>query len=242
MKTCRFQELLADEAMGLLGGEEHERLTRHLEQCPGCRRELAACRETLEFVHDAYPHGPAPEGAFQAVMERIEKAEHAQEPTRESRRRGWASPLPFNSPVAALCVALALLVGATAWFYQVHGRAPFTAKPLAIKPVSVSGIVLVSRAGSDVWRPLRQGEALRQGDRILSGAGAAASFAIYQHSVLAQEASSVMQIEEADGSTSLTLERGSLVADLEKGHPPFVIQTPDGAVRALGTKFRISVE
>jgi anti-sigma-K factor RskA len=61
MTEDRFQELLGPYLLGELTDEEERELERHLEECSGCRGELAHARQTHDLLRELAAGGPPPE-------------------------------------------------------------------------------------------------------------------------------------------------------------------------------------
>ena len=61
MTEDRFEELLGPYLLGELSVEEERELERHLEECSGCRDELARTRQTHDLLRGLAAAGPPPE-------------------------------------------------------------------------------------------------------------------------------------------------------------------------------------
>ena len=61
MTEDRFEELLGPYLLGELSVEEERKLKHHLEECSGCRDELASTRQTHDLLRGLAAGGPPPE-------------------------------------------------------------------------------------------------------------------------------------------------------------------------------------
>ena len=100
----QFAEDLALLALGSLKGEERVALERHLEDCPGCRRELEQLRGDMALMALSAGGATPPLRSRQRLMEAV-----AREPRRAATpaSRGWWSFVPW---AAAAAMALGLVV------------------------------------------------------------------------------------------------------------------------------------
>src|ERR671915_1518691 len=60
MTEDRFEELLGLYLLGELSVEEERELERHLEECSGCRGELARARQTHDLLRELVAGGAPP--------------------------------------------------------------------------------------------------------------------------------------------------------------------------------------
>ncbi len=102
MSCERFEEAVALEAAGELGGAEREALLAHLEGCAPCREELAGTRALLGALRDASPRLPPEREARFAASTRA-----AAEAARDARRRRARFLVPAGFALAA-AAALAI--------------------------------------------------------------------------------------------------------------------------------------
>ena len=109
MTHREVQELLGAYALDAVDGDEAEAVEAHLRECPRCREEVAAHRETAAFLASA--GSPAPDGLWERIASELDEPPPEltlgrivpmQKPTRR-----W--PLTAMTAVAA---ALVLLLGA----------------------------------------------------------------------------------------------------------------------------------
>lgn len=61
MTEDRFEKLLGPYLLGELSVEEERELERHLEECSGCRDELARARQMHDLLRELAAGGPSPE-------------------------------------------------------------------------------------------------------------------------------------------------------------------------------------
>jgi anti-sigma-K factor RskA len=100
MTEDRFQELLGPYLLGELSDEEDRELERHLEECSGCRGELARARLTHDLLRELAAGRPPPE-----LKDSVLARARGEIPTRS--RAGWR----IWVPAAALLVVAVLGAG-----------------------------------------------------------------------------------------------------------------------------------
>jgi ferric-dicitrate binding protein FerR (iron transport regulator) len=106
----------------------------------------------------------------------------------------------------------------------------------------VEGTVLVRHSGCEVWRVLKPGAKIYIGDTFCTAAKGCLKLEFGGESQVEMKENSTLVLRSCNGGTELYLECGQLAADLEGGHPRFVVSTPHGRAEALGTKFTVRVE
>jgi anti-sigma-K factor RskA len=100
MTEDRFEKLLGPYLLGELSVEEERDLEGHLEECSGCRRELAHARQTHDLLRELANGGPPPE-----LKDRVLALARGEIPARSRGRwRLWV-------PAAALLVIAVLGAG-----------------------------------------------------------------------------------------------------------------------------------
>jgi hypothetical protein len=112
--TCvDVRDRLTEHALGLLSFEELTEMERHLEECPGCRKEAVQLQEGVETVSLALlPAEPAP-GLEDRVIGAVARSAHASLSTAGPGRRAGRRPLQV---LAAATLAVVLVAtGAVAW-------------------------------------------------------------------------------------------------------------------------------
>ncbi|HWI45752.1 MAG TPA: zf-HC2 domain-containing protein, partial [Rubrobacter sp.] len=100
MTEDRFEKLLGLYLLGELSVEEERELERHLEECSGCRGELARARQTHDLLRELAAAGPPPE-----LKDRVLARVRGEIPARS--RGGWR----LWVPAAALLVISVLGAG-----------------------------------------------------------------------------------------------------------------------------------
>jgi anti-sigma-K factor RskA len=100
MTEDRYQELLGPYLLGELTEEEERELERHLEECSGCRGELAHARQTHDLLRELAAGGPPPE-----LKDSVLARARGDVPARS--RAGWR----IWVPAAALLVVAVLGAG-----------------------------------------------------------------------------------------------------------------------------------
>jgi hypothetical protein len=104
VSCLEVRDLLTEHALGLLPEEVARRVERHLEWCPGCRRELDELREGAAAVALGLPLVSPPPGLEQRVVERVLAA--------AGNRPAHRAPRLL---LAATLAAVALAFGALGW-------------------------------------------------------------------------------------------------------------------------------
>lgn len=105
--TCvDIRDKLAELSMGVLGPSEARQVARHLEWCPGCRKELEELREGMVAFGMAQSAAQPPPALEERVVQRLQTAAGRVSP---STRRG------FKALAVATVVAMVLAASALAW-------------------------------------------------------------------------------------------------------------------------------
>ena len=103
MTEDRFAELLGPYLLGELSIEEERELERHLEECSGCRGELARARLTHDLLRELAAGRPPPE-----LKDSVLARARGEIPTRS--RAGWRIWVP-----AAALLVIAVLGAGLLW-------------------------------------------------------------------------------------------------------------------------------
>jgi ferric-dicitrate binding protein FerR (iron transport regulator) len=153
---------------------------------------------------------------------------------RRSRRR-WR--------IAAIGALAAALVSG----YAVHGSR-FSGNllaqrtPAAVEIVRQDGPALVKHEGASTWEEIQEDcPKLFVGDTLLSMHGSSLTLGLPDKSTIVLAGNSRLTLAHENGGMELALAYGRVTADLTSPHPPFVIDTPQGRIRALGTTFTVTV-
>jgi anti-sigma-K factor RskA len=103
MTEDRFEKLLGPYLLGELSVEEERELEGHLEECSGCRGELARARQTHDLLRELAAGGPPPE-----LKDRVLAQARGEIPARS--RGGWRIWVP-----AAALLVIAVLGAGLLW-------------------------------------------------------------------------------------------------------------------------------
>jgi anti-sigma-K factor RskA len=103
MTEDRFEKLLGPYLLGELSFEEERELEGHLEECSGCRGELARARQTHDLLRELAAGGPPPE-----LKDRVLARARGEIPARS--RGGWRLWVP-----AAALLVMAVLGAGLLW-------------------------------------------------------------------------------------------------------------------------------
>lgn len=244
MNPCTNHERLIQEYIeGALDGAGQEALREHLKDCPVCREAFGQVQLLEEWVKDAFEPASGADAAADRILERIRDGAALREVGGNRRRAWW--PGRWVPALAALgCLMLGLAAGL--WGGRMSARPAGAAlqegTAVQIRVARLEGTVLVRHAGADQWAPLKTASPLFTGDLILCSAQSSLELRLKDNSTLMLEPNSIFHLSHYNGSADFALDRGALVADLNSPHPPFVVRTPNGAIQALGTKFRVKVK
>jgi anti-sigma-K factor RskA len=103
MTEDRFEKLLGPYLLGELSVEEERELEGHLEECSGCRSELARTRQTHDLLRELAAGGPPP-----GLKDRVLAQARGEIPARS--RGGWRLWVP-----AAALLVIAVLGAGLLW-------------------------------------------------------------------------------------------------------------------------------
>jgi ferric-dicitrate binding protein FerR (iron transport regulator)/tetratricopeptide (TPR) repeat protein len=220
-------ELISARIDGELSPADEAALEAHLARCPAC----AATAEAFE-LQDADLRHAFDERRHQAgtvaerVADRLPRPAAAAGRWKHLRRR--ARPFLFGATLAAALVGLA-------WFLAVHSNPPVVPPPPAPGAEPFDG--LTARAKPAVPEPQK----LAVGDSVTTKPGERRRVALPDGSVLYVNQGTQVTL---DKDRHLTLSAGEVFVEarsmsLRDGVGPFVVQTPQREVTAVGTKFAV---
>ncbi len=198
MKCTDVRDLLPGAALGDLDAEPAREVEKHLADCPECRAERAGLAATVGALRAAPALDPSTERrlAAAAAMAKAQAGVAERLLVRPRRAwRGWAAAAAVAVLAAGVAAALR--------------RAP--AGP-EFQVASVTGRADLLRRDRGAWRPLVPGEAVRAGDRILTGSGTVARLEFGGGSVTLDQNASV----EIFPAGRLALDRGRLFVDVRE--------------------------
>ena len=110
--TClEVRELLPEDAIGVLGELEHQRIQSHLQTCAGCRKEAGDLGQAASTLAFSLAPVPVPEGLGDRVVARVRLSAGAS----GTRRRGRTATVGL--------VAAALVFASLGWSAVMAGRA-----------------------------------------------------------------------------------------------------------------------
>jgi hypothetical protein len=116
--TClEVRDRLAEFALGVLPEDAAADVERHLEWCPGCRREASDLQQGLTVVARSLPPAEPSPGLEERIVARM--ATSSADPRRRTAGRTRRSVLTL---AAALFAAVILAVGAMGWAVAERGR------------------------------------------------------------------------------------------------------------------------
>ena len=235
---------------GGAGAEAKLRLARHAASCAQCGPALSAqLAEDEAQLSDASALAAAaasarpPEGFAERVLARLPKASTGSllppvpepgERTREvldleaARRRRWIR-------IWSTAVAAGLLVCVGSWM----AGALMRSKVVLAEVVEVAGAPEASRLPWEGFFPLANGEKLASGAVVRTGPGARVSLKFKDGSLADLAPGSRLSLE---GPRAGRLEDGRVHVEAAKHEDSWVLETPEGTVRTLGTVFSVSLE
>ena len=215
-------------------------LKRHTETCRDCREQFERCVLTERAIKQAFSSPMTAEQAGASLVARLSAETNA-------HGRHTADGIAWLAGrQAAVAASILLALGSLAGF--VAGRAgtgkptssPLTAQ-VPIRVADLEGTVVVRHKGSDMWHTLEADSNVYVGDTFHSAAKSAFVLEMKDLSTIEVNQNSMLVLTLYNGGTQFFLEHGELAAALESPHPPFVISTPNGRARALGTEFTVKV-
>lgn len=243
MMICVYRNLIEKYVEGELAEAEELRLREHVRTCAECREEWEEAEGLRGLIEDAYQPVTASQNAASQIINRIRSDMRTAASPPSRFRWGGLFHGPVRMPaLAAACLVVGALLGGIVTATLPRSALFVRAIPVQIAIERVNGTVLVRHAEADRWIELTPASRLYRGDQLLCSAESRLDLKLPDNSRLSIEPNSLFRLNRYDGSAEFALDRGALVADLESPHPPFVIQTPDGAIHALGTKFRVNVK
>jgi hypothetical protein len=236
--TCNeYRILIARYLDGTIESAEADQLHAHTLVCEDCRRELGGVQQVESAVtHTLMPVTPASQ-ARESILSVI--SHDSMVPCRKTSVFAWSSAV-------AACVGLAagLLIAVGIWGRT--GTAPVAVQPagpaLAIRVVSLEGVVLAKHNGSAVWEEMTPAWPSHVGDVFQSLPKSAMVLGLADGSRVVLSANSRLLLEHYDGGARLKLDQGRMDLALNSPHPPFFVSTPNGRIEALGTEFAVAVE
>ena len=148
--------------------------------------------------------------------------------TREAQRRRY-----LRIWGAALAASFLLVAGSWALVSLVRSR-----RPLA-EVVAVSGVPEAARLPWSGWGPLAAGDRLPAGASLRTHGSALVRLRLPDGSLVDLGPGSRMELS---GPREARLEEGRAWVSASKSSEPWVVETPEGRVRTLGTVFSVSLE
>ncbi|MEN6493062.1 MAG: FecR domain-containing protein [Thermoguttaceae bacterium] len=148
---------------------------------------------------------------------------------------------------AVAASVLVLLVASIGGFVlrspQIDERDLAEGTPAAIRIDQVQGTVLVKHESGSKWEEIHADRSrLYVGDTLLCSKDASLTLQLADNSRVVLTSNSRLALAHENGGLELALAHGTMTADLTSPHPPFVIDTPQGRVHALGTTFTVTVD
>lgn len=243
MMKCIYRNLIDQYIEGELAETDELKLREHVTTCAGCREEWKQAEGLKVLIEEAHQPVTASQIAANQIMNRIRSDMRiAGTPRSRFHSRELYHGRVRIPALAAACLVIGALLGGFVATTVARSGLFVRAIPVQIAIERVSGTVLVRHAEGDRWIELTPASRLYKGDLLLCSAESRLDLKLQNNSRLSIEPNSMLRLNRYDGSAEFALDRGALVADLESPHPQFVIQTPDGAIQALGTKFRVNVK
>jgi len=235
MNCARYQAMIEAYESGELESSQLELLIAHAESCPSCRAAFDACRKTETLVRSAFRTTTSPAAAREMVLARIEDVSPAVAPAARIHAKRWHVPV-----AAAAALLIGVMIGAAVTRWATAARP--AGQPVALSIAKLNGTVLQKHKGSSTWAELTPDARLYVGDDLQTLSGATLALALQNKSTMRLEGGTNLLVKEYNGEAEFVLGSGSLRATLTSPHPSFVIRTPQGLIRALGTDFAVSVQ
>lgn len=175
------------------------------------------------------------------VMQEIEKLELSPEPSAAAPERTWGFVRVLGGVAAGIVLGIAL-------GYAMPGRGdrasvdPPQGNAVPICVAEINGTVLLKRAAGATWSELTDATPVHVGDMFQASPRSALTLLLDDGSRVVLSANSRLSLEQFDNGVTWSLRAGAMRASLKSPHPPFIVNTPDGQIHALGTNFTVSIE
>lgn len=235
--NCLSQEKIQEYLEKTLASSEAEKAARHINSCPACRNEVAACEAFLRRATQSARRQVAatvPPGRLAAVMSQIKTEQSSKTSAKKPVGFFWQLKFLLAPVMAALLLAIGL-----SW----HSPEQYPALPQPEKPA-------FSLAHNTAEIPFSSGPAetapdslspdtrsIRLGKKITISEGSLLRVSIDQHKFLFSGATTFTFEEKvvrmAKGVSSFVL-----VGD----HAGFKVITPDVTIEPLGTSFAVEAK
>lgn len=198
------RDLLPWYVNGTLAGTELEALTRHLEGCEACREELDQERRLAYALRTSEEMSFAPERAFRALRERLDREEELERSRRERAPGGPVGRLlrgflDLAVPVRwALAAQLVIILALGAVLIRGDGTPPAEFRTLSEAPAVALGEVPRLRVVFDAAASEGEIRALliEAGGRIVDGPSL---FGVYTVEVLGQGRDGALELLRSSG-------------------------------------------
>jgi hypothetical protein len=227
--TCR--RLLAPLSEGTLSARRARRVEDHLVSCPDCREESQAAEGIAAALHDFRPTPLEP--ALRTALTR--RVAHAARTAAKEPPRGWI-PLGLRSLLdlrTLAPVAATLLVGAIG--LGVWQGVERRSEPAQVVVQIVFGEVEQRGVEGESWRPVRAGDALPLGSRLLCREKGMLVFKTDAGDSVTLGPQTVAQVVE---SSTISVERGTTLIE-PRGSVN--LMTPAGSLRTRGGRGELYV-
>lgn len=243
MATCiqirgLIQAYIDDE----LNSAERILVEEHLHNCAPCQQEMLALRTVTAYLFETLGPNGLEEDLVPAVMNHLPQMEFSlfsplikrfKNATKNSMYK--KSKMPTATFLPVVVAVLLVIVAGLIWVNWPSAEQ---------HPSAVLGLVIYNQGENfsgdltkQTTRPIRISEFLRGGTTLSIGKGSRVLFALRGPSHASVFENSVVQILS---NRELHLEKGRIFLDVGRGDRPFVITTPHGSVKALGTSFQVT--
>lgn len=235
--NCLSQEKIQEYLEKTLASSEAEKAARHINSCPACRNEVAACEAFLRRATQSARRQVAatvPPGRLAAVMSQIKTERSSKTAVKQPAGFFWQLKYLLAPAIAALLLAIGL-----SW----HSPEQYPALPQPEKPA-------FSLAHNTAEIPFSLGPAetapdslspdtrsIRLGKKITISEGSLLRVSVDQHKFL------------FSGPTTFTFEekvvrvaKGICSFVLVGDHAGFKVITPDVTIEPLGTSFAVEAK
>ncbi len=232
--------------------EEIERgkpLSEVLAGLPAEQRELASLLQLAVGIRQT--RHPLPQKAFQPAVSARNHNRHAAPRLNSAPRTngGWQARglLLISGAVgaAALAFVLIFLAAAASFWYAGPNQGRLA------KLIEIQGQVRMASASQDNWRPVEDGQTLRSGQRLRTGAESAVTLVFYDGSRATLAADSEVTLQRLQGSWDRTIKLEVVqhsgvtyhsVVPMGDRDGLYQVHTASGSAKVHGTVFSVAVD
>ncbi len=244
MASCiHIENLLQAYIDGEMSTSTRLMFEEHVASCPSCSEQLRETRSVSALLFETLREDCLTEDLVPAVMAHLPEMEtahsqhgaiHHHTDQEESRTRRWFHAVPKLIPVFVPIILMVL--GALLWAawpsFQFGGE----------RPVGVvtyrQGAVSTGHVSHARLRNVRVRDIVTDGGTYLTGTDGRLQLGLAGPSHVAVYENTLVEVNNA---REVVLRRGGVFLDVARDVRPFIMQTPNGNIRVLGTSFHVDI-